>query len=38
MPNFNLSQQPQYPIVTKDTDIALTLILNNQYLFILSHF
>lgn len=24
MPNFNLSQQPQYPIVTKDTDIALT--------------
>lgn len=23
MPNFDLSQQPQYPIVTKDTDIAL---------------
>ncbi len=24
MPNFNLNQQPWYPIVTKDTDIALT--------------
>lgn len=24
MPNFDLSQQPQYPIITKDTDIALT--------------
>ncbi len=24
MPNFDLSHQPQYPIVTKDTDIALT--------------
>ena len=24
MPNFNLSQQPQYTIVKKDTDIALT--------------
>ena len=24
MPNFNLNQQPRYPIVTKDTDIALT--------------
>lgn len=24
MPNFDLNQQPQYPIVTIDTDIALT--------------
>lgn len=24
MPNFDLSQQPQYPIITKDTDEALT--------------
>lgn len=30
MPNFDLSQQPQYPIVTKDTDVALTNVQVNS--------
>ena len=33
MPNFNLNQQPQYPIVTKDTDMALT---NDQIISLFS--
>lgn len=33
MPNFDLSQQPKYPIVTKDTDIALT---NDQIISLFS--
>ncbi len=33
MPNFELNQQPQYPIVTKDTDMALT---NDQVMSLFS--